>query len=321
MKLPCAVTRDLLPLYAENMVEPETKDLIEQHLSECASCQNRLSEMNAPTEPSAETIQPLQTLKKEIRNRRLQTALITALCVFIGFYIYFFRVTSMKYVPWQDGLIEVARVENISPEEFGIDDGLAPGNDGAVPVPTVAPGSDENSMDALILNVSSFINGFEEHVVIEDDGTTTVVMQAVSVNQGLDSKAPLYTEYTYYPVPDRLIYGFEQPQKLLWGTPLNKEFEALPRLALATYLLIAAALAGLSGLLWLVFRRWRRSWILRQLFFAPISYILSHLFLKGAKTTSFFMEHDLLSILLVAIAVYALLSITWQVFRNRRKEA
>ena len=32
MKLPCAVTRDLLPLYAENMVEQETKVLIEEHL-------------------------------------------------------------------------------------------------------------------------------------------------------------------------------------------------------------------------------------------------------------------------------------------------
>ena len=122
-------------------------------------------------------------------------------------------------------------------------------------------------------------------------------------------------------MPDRLIYGFEQRQVLLWRTPLNGGTEVLPRLALGYYLLIAAALAGLLGLLWAIFRRWDYSWILRQLFFAPVSYVLSHILLKGTKTTSYFMEHDLLSMILVALAVYALLSVTWQVFLNRRKEA
>ena len=50
MKLPCAVTRDLLPLYAENMVEQETKVLIEEHLNECDDCKKKLSEMNVPAE-------------------------------------------------------------------------------------------------------------------------------------------------------------------------------------------------------------------------------------------------------------------------------
>jgi hypothetical protein len=173
----------------------------------------------------------------------------------------------------------------------------------------------------LILKVSSFINGFEEHVVVEDDGTTTVIMQAFSTNQGSNHQTQSYYESTYYPVPDRLIYGFEQRQVLLWGIPLNGGTVVLPRLALGYYLLIAAALAGLFGLLWGIFRKWDYSWILRQLFFAPVSYILSHLLLKGIKTTSCFMEHDFLSILLMALAVYALLSVAWQIFLNRKKGA
>ena len=44
MKLPCSVIHDLLPLYAENMVEPDTKDLVDQHLTECPDCQKRFSE-------------------------------------------------------------------------------------------------------------------------------------------------------------------------------------------------------------------------------------------------------------------------------------
>ena len=184
MKLPCAVTRDLLPLYAENMVEPETKNLIEQHLTECADCQKKLSEIETLAEPGVETAKPLQTIKKEIRKRRWYAAIMAALCVFIGVYTYFFHATDMKYVPWQDGLIEVARVETIHPEEYGSADGVAPENNGAAPKPTVAPDAAKDSVDALVLNVSSLINGFEEHTIIEDDGTTTVLMQAVSANQG-----------------------------------------------------------------------------------------------------------------------------------------
>ena len=321
MKLPCAVTRDLLPLYAENMVEPETKNLIEQHLTECADCQKKLSEIETPAEPGVETAKPLQTIKKEIRKRRWYAAIMAALCVFIGVFTYFFHATDMKYVPWQDGLIEVARVETIHPEEYSSADGVTPENDGAAPKPTVAPDAAKDSVDALVLNVSSLINGFEEHTIIEDDGTTTALMQAVSANQGPARHVSPYYEFTYYPVPDRLIYGFEQPQKLLWGPPLNGGIEVLPRLALAYYLLIAAALAGLFGLLWVIFRKWKSSWTLRQLFFAPVSYAVSHLLLKGIKTASFFMEHDLLGILLIALAFYALLSIAWQMLLKQRKEA
>jgi len=43
--------------------------------------------------------------------------------------------------------------------------------------------------------------------------------------------------------------------------------------------------------------------------------------LKGMKTTSFFLERDLLSILLVALAVYTLITIAWQMLLMRRKEA
>ena len=42
MKLPCAVTRDLLPLYTEELVEQETQALIEEHLTGCSACRAKL---------------------------------------------------------------------------------------------------------------------------------------------------------------------------------------------------------------------------------------------------------------------------------------
>ena len=320
MKLPCAVTRDLLPLYAENMVEQETKALIEEHLNECADCREKLSAMNAPPEKPVDTVRPLQNLKKQIRKKRLYAAALAALAVFVGVYTYFFRTTAIQLIPWQDGLIEVVGVKADHSED-NVNERDTETGKSVTPSPTTAPDPAKPTDEGLVLNVNSIVNGFKEHIVVEDDGTHTLFIQALSTNQHSDHLAQSYYESTIFPVPDRLIYGLEQPQTLLWGTPMKGGVEILPRLALAYYLMIALVAAGICGLIWGILRNWTYSWILRQLFFAPISYLLSHLLLRGMKTTSFFMERDLLSILLVALAIYALLTIAWQMMLMRRKEA
>lgn len=321
MKLPCAVTRDLLPLYAENMVEQETKVLIEEHLNECGDCKKKLSEMDVPTENPIDTVTPLQNLKKQIRKKRLYAAALAALMVFVGVYTHFFRAMDIQLIPWQDGLIEIVGVKTYQPEDADVDGRDTETGEFVPPSPTTAPYTAKHTEEGLVLNVNSIVNGFEEHNVVDDDGTHTLFIQAIRTNRHSDNLAQSYYESTIFPVPDRLIYGLQQPQTLLWGTPMEGGVEILPRLALAYYLLIAFAAAGVCGLIWGILRKWKNSWIVRQLFFAPISYILSHLLLKGIKTTSFFMERDFLSILLAALAIYALFTMVWQVFLTRKKEA
>ena len=153
------------------------------------------------------------------------------------------------------------------------------------------------------------------------NGTKNVLIQMFGTAPRSGPQITACNEYTIYPAPDRLIYGFVQPQELLWGDPPDGGVEVLPRLALAYYLMIAAGLTGLLGLLWFLFRKWNYSWILRQLFFAPLSYIMSHVLLKGFKTTSFFMQEEFFNILLVALAIYALFTVAWQMLLTRRKEA
>ena len=320
MKLPCAVVRDLLPLYAEHLTEGETTAMVDEHLEGCAACRQRLAEIDTKLAAPVESAKPLIALKKEIKKRRWLAAAIAALCVFAAVFTWFSHVNEWKLVPWEEGLIEVARVGTVGPAAAHVDGADVSGAGETEPAPTAVPAPDGEAREALILRVSSFINGFQEHVIVEDDGTTTVLMQAISSNPVTDRQARSYYEMTYTPVPDCLIYGFEQPQQLLWGTPAGSGTVVLPRLALSYYLLIAAAAALLFGLAWAILRKWRFSWIPRQLFFAPLSYVLSQLLLKGTRTASFFLEHDLISILLLTLALYALLSLTWQVFLQRRKE-
>ena len=312
MKLPCAVVRDLLPLYAEKMTEPETQSLMEEHLRECPDCQKKFTEIESGFSPTVDTAAPLRTLKKEITRRRWQAALIAGLFVFVAIVTCFYHADSLKPIPWEEGLVSVKGIEAITPEtRYGRQYRNIGGQK------TLPP--HEYTGEALILDLDSRIAGTETEVIEHDDGTVTAILQGFggssSFGQSLTHQGG---EIMIYPVPDRLIYGYENPQKLLWGEPLNGGVEVLPRLTLSYYALIAAALAALSGLLWFAFRKKPWSRVLRQVFFAPVSYIMSHLLIMGFRSTSYSILRDFCFILLTACALYALLSLLWQVWLRRR---
>lgn len=46
-KLNCNVVRDILPLYADEVVCEDTKTLVEEHLEECALCRTELADMRS----------------------------------------------------------------------------------------------------------------------------------------------------------------------------------------------------------------------------------------------------------------------------------
>ncbi len=304
MRIPCAMIRDLLPLYAEKMVAPETEALIVAHLDECAACRQKLSEMEAGAEaPTVDASKPLQTLKREIIRRRRYAAVIAALCVFVAVYTWFYHANAWKMVPWEEGLIEVAGVE-----ERPFADVYGQEADAGATV------------EALILRVDSRINGVRESRFKDDDGAVTVLLRGWSTNNRGQFVRD-YNEMAICPVPDRLIYEGSDRQQLLWGEPLSGGVETLPRLALGYYVLIAVAAGAVSGTAWFLLRGRDKSWMARQVFFAPMAYLGAHLLIKGSRTVSDFMERDFLSILLIAAALYALLSLAWQVYLRRRKEA
>ncbi len=85
MKLDCEVIRDLLPLYAEQMVSDKSKVLIDAHLAECEECRTLHEAMAAP-EPQVEfTKEPAQSFRKYVKKQKLhhglKVALITAAVV------------------------------------------------------------------------------------------------------------------------------------------------------------------------------------------------------------------------------------------------
>ena len=45
MKINCNIIEDLLPLYIDDMVSEDSRQLVEEHLKECAACRKMLDEM------------------------------------------------------------------------------------------------------------------------------------------------------------------------------------------------------------------------------------------------------------------------------------
>ena len=95
MKTECSVVRDLLPLYVEDMVSPETAQYVKSHLDECSECQAELDSLKEgagltaiekkPTS-NTEDAKPFKTIMKRM-NRQFYSIAYAALIflIFLGF--------------------------------------------------------------------------------------------------------------------------------------------------------------------------------------------------------------------------------------------
>lgn len=66
MEISCNVIRDLLPLYAEDMVSEDSKRIVDRHLEGCPACRNSLTEMRVPVEIPKENGETLRNAVEEI---------------------------------------------------------------------------------------------------------------------------------------------------------------------------------------------------------------------------------------------------------------
>lgn len=70
MKISCDVIRDLLPLYAEDMVSADSRKIVEEHLWGCQSCMEALYKLREPVMDITTELHGMELVKKKIRARR-----------------------------------------------------------------------------------------------------------------------------------------------------------------------------------------------------------------------------------------------------------
>ena len=76
MKISCDIIRDILPLYAEEMVCPATKEFVDGHLCECEACKAELSGLRKLEKlPVEADVKSLKRVGDSIRRRRILAVL------------------------------------------------------------------------------------------------------------------------------------------------------------------------------------------------------------------------------------------------------
>ncbi|MBR2414415.1 MAG: zf-HC2 domain-containing protein [Clostridia bacterium] len=93
MKTECCVIRDLLPLYAEDLVSAETADVIRLHLHECPDCDKEYLHMQDMEKRRAELVQKTddndikpfkKMMKKANRTLSAMCFALTVMLLFLG---------------------------------------------------------------------------------------------------------------------------------------------------------------------------------------------------------------------------------------------
>lgn len=86
MKNECAIVNDLLPLYQENMVAPETADFVRQHLSECAECTQKWKQQaeimrDTATENNVHNADAIHQISRKLKRKKRVTIISTAFLI------------------------------------------------------------------------------------------------------------------------------------------------------------------------------------------------------------------------------------------------
>ncbi len=294
----CNLIKDILPLYVEDMVSTDTKEFVNAHLEHCAECRAELERRRGPAKfvPDIDIdtdIVPLKRIKKDLFIRRLQTIFFTAIIACAVVMIVFGVLTSPKFFPYSDDLLNV--VDNHSGEIIVTFDDRVTGY----------TCTKEFYEETEIYRINAwtttwdiyFSNRGNQNVVIpfNDDSNIQIFF---TQNNGSE---------------DVLIYGERDnlPQAVI----------TLPRQILLPYFLLAAlALIVLSGLrLLLKNKKAIIVWIDRAILL-PISYMAAQLCTKGINFTTYSSQRDFCIIVLVAILFYLALLTGKSIYQEKRAD-
>lgn len=290
----CNVIRDLLPLYVENMVSEETRLLVEKHLAGCADCQKQLAAMQAPQKLPADTITaPLRKLKGRLFWQRIEVIFLTAALILAFAITGVAYLTAPEYLPYSDELLSFHECEDgttfitFSEKVAGYDLSSYSTQDGS----------------GYVCHITAWNNLWSSYIA--KSNTQSAVLKPEG-NQTI-------TVYYY-------VDGAEE-DTLIFGRDLHADggIVTLPRLVLAYYFLIAAALAAVLAMLWFVFRQHDKIRnIVEKTLSLPVSYLVGHLCIKGFKTSSYAAQRDFFAILLVMMPIYCVFLLGINLLRKYR---
>ena len=91
-KVECEIVQDLLLSYVDDVLNPESKKLVEKHLSKCNNCQERLTNIkNDIAENENREKKKIDYLKKIRLKNRIKSVILAIGIIFLIVFVYYFR--------------------------------------------------------------------------------------------------------------------------------------------------------------------------------------------------------------------------------------
>lgn len=280
MKVTCNVIKDVLPLYLENMLSDDSCIMVEEHIEQCQECKNYLNEMCTFNEmPVDRNTSPLLKIKSTLRKKKIQTAIFSMMFSIMIFVITIAFLTAPEYIPYSEGSVTINEIGNGSvlaqfeDTVYGYDINRYP--------------TDDNT--GYVYHITTWNSLWNRN--IKKSNTNNTILNPNDEN--------VVSVYYYH------IDGSEDI--LMYGKDINPNggIVTLPRLFLSYYALIAIVFAATCGFIMLIFHRNKKVLnFTMKVFFLPVSYLLSHLIIKGFTTSSYTATRDFYAILLVMIPLY-----------------
>ena len=280
MKNECSIVRDLLPLYAESMVSPETASFVEEHLKDCEHCRNEYERLKAPCAvPAQNDAAPLLMLQKKMAAKRLRTIVLTAVFAVALLVSAFAVLDAPVYLPYTEELLAV--------EPVG-ENGLQITFDPSVTDFNYTVYQDPDGGNFYYCDVEAWYSLWDRWFPGGEEQRTAVVFPAKP-----------------YPVTVMYCPNDGTESICVYGEAGEGGSIALPRLALGYYLILAVLALAVLFAAWLVAkgRPRQRAWIERIMLY-PVSYLISHGIVVGFRAISYSLVRDFRLILFVSLLLY-----------------
>jgi len=305
MKNECSIIRDLLPLYAENMVSSDTAAFVSEHLKGCGTCRREYEKSKEP-EPAAEDSDaaPLLNLSRKMRIKKLQTIALTAVFVAALFVSAFAVLDAPVYFPYSEKLVTV---EAAGDKGMGLtfDEGVTDFDY------TVYEDPDGGFYYCEIEAWTSLWDKWFSR----GDGTLSATVTT------RDTK-PIVAVYVPNDGSETVCIAGYDPD----GKRRVEKYDGyegavpLPRLSLGYYLLLAAGALAVLGILWVFVRKKAgvRLWVERLALY-PAAYIVSHFIVTGISWTTYSLPRDFSLIIFLSILLYSGLLLVHNIWRLKRE--
>lgn len=280
MKNECSIVRDLLPLYAESMVSPETASFMEEHLKDCEHCRKEYERLKAPCAvPAQDDAAPLLMLQKKMAAKRLRTIVLTVVFAVALLVSAFAVLDAPVYLPYTE--------ERLAVEPVG-ENGLQITFDPSVTDFNYTVYQDPDGGNFYYCDVEAWYSLWDRWFPGGEEQRTAVVFPAKP-----------------YPVTVMYCPNDGTESICVYGEAGEGGSIALPRLALGYYLILAVLALAVLFAAWLVAkgRPRQRVWIERIMLY-PVSYLISHGIVVGFRAISYSLVRDFRLILFVSLLLY-----------------